>query len=207
MKRTKIICTLGPASSDEAVIAEMLKNGMNVARFNFSHGTHEYHKKMMDTFRKVRDELGVPAALMLDTKGPEIRLKTFRNGKAVLQEGASFTLRTDEEEGDEASVGVTYEKLPQQLTAGDHVLIDDGRVVLEVVQTTKDAVHCTVLAGGEISDKKGVNIPGKHLDFPYISKQDEEDLIFGVEQDVDFVAASFVRSKEDVIAVRNLLDY
>ena len=185
----------------------MLKNGMNVARFNFSHGTHEYHKKMIDTFRKVRDELGLPAAVMLDTKGPEIRIGIFKEHKIFLQDGAEFTLTTREIEGDEAAVSVSYKDLPSQMNAGDRALIDDGRIVLEIEETTETDIKCRVLAGGEISDKKGVNIPGKHLDFQYISKQDEEDLIFGVEQDVDFIAASFVRSKEDVIAVRNLLDY
>ena len=207
MKRTKIICTLGPASCDEATIAEMLKNGMNVARFNFSHGTHEYHQKMIETFRRVRDKLGLPAAVMLDTKGPEIRLGTFRDHKVFLPDGASFTLTANEIDGDDEAVSVTYKDLPTQIAGGDRILIDDGRVVLEVQDCTPTDVRCTVITGGEISDRKGVNIPGKHLDFPYISKQDEEDLIFGVEQEVDFVAASFVRSKDDVIAVRNLLDY
>lgn len=207
MKRTKIICTLGPASSDEKVIAKMLKNGMNVARFNFSHGTHEYHKEMIDTFRKVRDELGVPAAVMLDTKGPEIRLKSFINKSVMLYSGDNYTLTTRDVEGDEKSVSITYKDLPEQLIKGDRVLIDDGRVELSVVDTTDKDIYCKVVVGGVISDKKGVNIPGKHLDFPYISKQDEEDLIFGVEQNVDFIAASFVRSKDDVIAIRNLLDY
>lgn len=207
MKRTKIICTLGPASSDEKTIAKMLKNGMNVARFNFSHGTHEYHKEMMDKFRKVRDELGVPAAIMLDTKGPEIRLKSFKKKHVTLHDGAEYILTTRDIDGDENAVSITYKDLPEQLVIGDRVLIDDGKVELKVINTNETDIFCTVIVGGEISDKKGVNIPGKHLDFPYISKQDESDLIFGVEQNVDFVAASFVRSKEDVIAVRNLLDY
>lgn len=207
MKRTKIVCTLGPASSDEKIIAKMLQNGMNVARFNFSHGTHEYHKEMMETFRKVRDKSGVPAAIMLDTKGPEIRLKNFKNKSVTIHDGAEYTLTSRDIEGDESAVAITYTELPEQLSSGDRVLIDDGRVELKVIDTTETDIHCRVVTGGEISDKKGVNIPGKHLDFPYISKQDESDLIFGVEQNVDFVAASFVRSKEDVIAVRNLLDY
>lgn len=207
MKRTKIICTLGPASSDEKMIEKMLKNGMNVARFNFSHGTHEYHKEMIDRFRKVRDELGIPAAVMLDTKGPEIRLCTFKNKSVVISDGAQFTLTSREVEGDETIVSVSYKDLPSQLSAGDRVLIDDGMVELNVLETNETDIICKVVTGGKISDRKGVNIPGKHLDFPYISKQDEADLVFGVEQKVDFVAASFVRSKEDVIAVRNLLDY
>ena len=207
MKRTKIICTLGPASSDEKTIAKMLKNGMNVARFNFSHGDHEYHKKMMDTFRKVRDELEIPAAVMLDTKGPEIRIGELKEKKAELKEGEEFILTTEEIKGDSKKVSVSYKDLPSQLNIGDKVLIDDGKIVLEVTDTSDTEIKCVVAAGGVISDRKGVNIPCKHLDFPYISKQDEKDLIFGVEQNVDFVAASFVRSKEDVIAIRNLLDY
>ena len=207
MKRTKIICTLGPASSDEKMIKKMLENGMNVARFNFSHGTHEYHKEMIDRFRKVRDEMGIPAAVMLDTKGPEIRLGTFKDNSVVICAGAEYTLTSRDVSGDENIVSVSYKDLPGQLEAGDRVLIDDGMVELSVVETNETDIICKVVTGGKISDRKGVNIPAKHLDFPYISKQDEADLIFGVEQRVDFVAASFVRSKEDVIAVRNLLDY
>lgn len=207
MKRTKIICTLGPASANEKTIAAMLKNGMNVARFNFSHGDHAYHKDMIDMFRKVRDEMGVPAAVMLDTKGPEIRLKSFREKTVVLTEGEQFTLTVRDIAGDKTAVAVTYKDLPSQLSAGDRVLIDDGKVELKVLSVTETDILCEVATGGEIADKKGVNIPGKHLDLQYISKQDEADLIFGVKENVDFVAASFVRSKEDVIAVRNLLDY
>lgn len=207
MKRTKIICTLGPASANEKTIANMLKNGMNVARFNFSHGDHEYHKKMIDTFRRVRDELGVPAAVMLDTKGPEIRLKSFKNKSVTLTQGLQFVLTANDIVGDETAVSVSYKDLPSQLSEGDRVLIDDGKVELCVKSVVENDIICEVVTGGEISDKKGVNIPGKHLDFKYISKQDEEDLIFGVEQNVDFIAASFVRSKEDVLSVRNLLDY
>lgn len=207
MKRTKIICTLGPASSNEKTIAQMLKNGMNVARFNFSHGTHEYHKEMIDTFRRVRDELGVPAAVMLDTKGPEIRLKTFKNKKAELTVGEKFTLTTNDIQGDNKKASITYKDLPSQMKSSDRVLIDDGRIELKVLSVTETDILCEVITGGEISDKKGINIPGKHLDFKYISEQDEKDLIFGVKENVDFIAASFVRSKEDVIAVRNLLDY
>ena len=207
MRKTKIICTLGPASRNKDVIMGMLKSGMDVARINFSHGTHEYHKETIDLFRSVRDELGVPAAVMLDTKGPEIRLGTFKNKSVILETGKTFTLTTNDLVGDEDKVSITYKNLPSQLSNGDKVLIDDGRIHLEVVSVNDTEINCKVISGGEVSDKKGVNIPNVHLDIPYISEADENDLIFGVTQDVDFIAASFVRSKEDVIAIRNLLDY
>ncbi|MBQ2968147.1 MAG: pyruvate kinase [Clostridia bacterium] len=207
MRKTKIVCTLGPASRDEATIEEMLKAGLNVARINFSHGTHEEHKKTIDTFRKVRDKLKKPAAVMLDTKGPEIRIGTFEQAPVLLEEGQTFTLTTKDIKGNKDCVSVTYDKLPQQLKEGNTVLIDDGRIRMLVTGLTDTDVICKVQNGGEVSDRKGVNIPYVHLDFPYMSEQDEKDLIFGIEQDVDFVAASFVRSKEDVIAMRKFLDY
>lgn len=207
MRKTKIVCTLGPASRNEKTLTRMLKSGMNVARINFSHGTHEYHKETIELFRKVRDKLGVPAAVMLDTKGPEIRLGNFKEQKAVLKNGAIFTLTTAEIDGDETKVSITYKDLPKQLSVGDKVLVDDGKIHLEVIELSEQDIVCKVISGGEISDRKGVNIPNVHLDIPYISKTDEEDLIFGAEIDVDFIAASFVRSKEDVIALRNFLDY
>ena len=207
MRKTKIICTLGPASRSEQVIAGMLKSGLDVARINFSHGTHEYHKETIELFRKVRDKMGVPAAVMLDTKGPEIRLGNFKNHKEILENGAVFTLTSDEYDGDAKKVSVTYKDLPKQLTPGNKVLIDDGRIHLEVTQVKKNDIICKVISGGEVSDHKGVNIPNVHLNIPYLGRADEQDLVFGVEQDVDFIAASFVRSKEDVIALRNFLDY
>ena len=207
MRKTKIICTLGPASRSEQVIAGMLKSGLDVARINFSHGTHEYHKETIELFRKVRDKMGVPAAVMLDTKGPEIRLGNFKNHKEILENGAVFTLTSDEYDGDAKKVSVTYKDLPKQLTPGNKVLIDDGRIHLEVTQVKKNDIICKVISGGEVSDHKGVNIPNVHLNIPYLGRADEQDLVFGVEQDVDFIAASFVRSKEDVITLRNFLDY
>lgn len=207
MLKTKIVCTLGPASRTEKVMTEMLRAGMNVARLNFSHGTHEYHKEMIETFRAARDKLGVPAAVMLDTKGPEVRLRTFKNGTATLCEGATFTLTTEEVEGDDTRVTVSYEDLPSQLKLGDRVLIDDGRIELRVTDLTSTDVVCLVIIGGEVSNRKGVNVPGVHLDIPYLSEQDMADLRFGVEMDVDYVAASFVRTADDIIAMRNYLDY
>lgn len=207
MRKTKIVCTLGPASIREDVIEAMLKNGMNVARLNFSHQTHEYHKKTIEVFRRVRDRLKVPAAIMLDTKGPEIRLGKFQNGAAFLEKGACFTLTTREAEGTAQEVSITYGDLPRQLAIGTRILLDDGRIVLNVEKLTDTDIVCRVQSGGQISDRKGVNIPNVHLDLPYLSAQDEADLRFGIENDVDFVAASFVRSKEDVIAMRKFLDY
>ena len=207
MLKTKIVCTLGPASRTEKVMTEMLRAGMNVARLNFSHGTHEYHKEMIETFRAARDKLGVPAAVMLDTKGPEVRLRTFQNGTATLREGANFTLTTEDVEGDDTRVSVSYADLPSQLKPGDRVLIDDGRLELRVTDLTETDVTCVVVIGGEVSNRKGVNIPGVHLDIPYLSEQDMADLRFGVEMDVDYIAASFVRTADDVIAMRNYLDY
>ena len=207
MKKTKIVCTLGPSSADEETLTEMLRAGMDVARLNFSHGTHEGHAEMIEKFRRVRDAMKVPAAVLLDTKGPEIRIGKFKGGRVMLTPGAAFTLTTEETEGTETKVSVSYKDLPRQLAAGCRLLLDDGRVVLTVNDTTETEVLCTVTEGGMLSDRKGVNVPHVHLELPYLSEQDEADLRFGVEHDVDFVAASFVRSKEDVIAVRNYLDY
>ena len=207
MLKTKIVCTLGPASRTEKVMTEMLRAGMNVARLNFSHGTHEYHKEMIETFRAARDKLGVPAAVMLDTKGPEVRLRTFKDGTATLCEGATFTLTTEDVEGDDTRVSVSYADLTSQLKPGDRVLIDDGRLELRVTDLTETDITCVVVIGGEVSNRKGVNIPGVHLDIPYLSEQDMADLRFGVEMDVDYIAASFVRTADDIIALRNYLDY
>lgn len=207
MKKTKIICTLGPASRNEKTIEKMLLNGMNVARINFSHGTHEYHKETIDTFRRVRDRLELPAAVLLDTKGPEIRLGDFEEGKVELVKGDSFTLTTVKCLGNKERAYITYEDLPPQLENGNTILIDDGKVSLEVIRITDTDIECKVVIGGEISNHKGVNIPNVHLNFKYLSDQDKADLQFGVKEDVDFVAASFVRSKEDVIELRNYLDY
>ncbi len=207
MKKTKIVCTLGPATRDEKVLEQMLLNGMNVARINFSHGDHEFHKQQIDMFRKVRDRLGVPAALMLDTKGPEIRTQEIEGTNVRLKKGNMFTLTTKDVIGNEEITSITYKDLPRQLTKGNKVLIDDGKVTLEVVETTETDVICKVVSGGPIASKKGINIPNVHLDFEYLSEKDKADLAFGVKEDFDYIAASFVRSKEDVILLRNYLDY
>ena len=208
MRRTKIVCTLGPASDNAAMLKKLVACGMNVARLNFSHGTHESHQKVIDTFKKVRKESDQPIALMLDTKGPEIRIKTFKdNQKPILAENDEFVLTTREIEGDKHAVSVSYAGLPSELVPGNRILIDDGRICLEVVSTTDTDILCKVLAGGEISSRKGINIPYAHLEMPYLSEQDKADLVFGIQNDVDFVAASFVRCKQDVIDLRKFLDY
>lgn len=207
MRRTKIVCTLGPASGNEAVIEQLLKNGMNIARLNFSHGSYEDHAKMINTFRKVRDELKVPAAVMLDTKGPEIRIHLMKDGQAELQAGQRFTLYTEECEGTAEGVSVTYTKLSSQVQIGQTILIDDGKIILTVEECVENAVHCRVVEGGILKSRKSINIPNTHLEMPYMSEKDEQDILFGIEHDVDFVSASFVRSKEDVITLRKFLDY
>lgn len=207
MKKTKIICTLGPSTAKEEVLEKMLLNGMNVARLNFSHGDYEGHKKAIDLFRKVRDRMGVPAAVMLDTKGPEIRLKTFKDGKITLTEGKEFILTAKEIEGDENAVSITYKELPGQLRTGQRILIDDGKIILTVKKQTDFEIVCTVVAGGTLTGRKSINIPNTHLNLPYLSEVDKKDLLFGIEQDIDFIAASFVRSKDDVIALRKFVDY
>ena len=207
MRRTKIVCTLGPASNSEAVMEAMLRNGMNVARLNFSHGTHEQHSETIDRFRKVRDRLNLPAAVMLDTRGPEIRIRLMKDGGAVLTNGAPFVLTTRDIEGTNAIASVTYCDLPARMQPGYRILVDDGKIHLRVDSVEETEINCTVLAGGELRSRKSINVPMVSLDMPYISEQDKKDILFGIEKDVDFIAASFVRRAEDVIALRKLLDY
>ena len=206
MRKTKIICTIGPASRSEDMMRRLLLAGMNVARMNFSHGSHEEHKENIDRFRRVRDGLGIPAAVLLDTKGPEIRTGTFRNGEAVLQDGQEFTLTTKDVEGTEEISSVTYKDLAKDLNAGDTVLINDGMIMLRVKGTTDTDLVCEVIHGGKISDHKGINVPNVDISMEYLSDQDKSDLLFGIEQDVDYVAASFVRSADDARAIRSFLD-
>lgn len=206
LKKTKIVCTIGPASRDADTMREMLEAGMNVARLNFSHGTHEEHRKTIETFRRVRDEQDRPAAILLDTKGPEIRLGDFENGSEILEEGDEFTLTSEECSGTKERVSTTYKALPSQVSLGTSILIDDGRVRLRVAGTTEDEVRCIVVNGGKVSNRKGVNIPNQSLDLEYISEADRQDILFGIEMDVDYVAASFVRSGADVKVLRSLLN-
>ena len=206
LKKTKIVCTIGPASRDADTMREMLEAGMNVARLNFSHGTHEEHRKTIETFRRVRDEQDRPAAILLDTKGPEIRLGDFENGSEILEEGDEFTLTSEECPGTKERVSTTYKALSSQVSLGTSILIDDGRVRLRVAGTTEDEVRCIVVNGGKVSNRKGVNIPNQSLDLEYISEADRQDILFGIEMDVDYVAASFVRSGADVKVLRSLLN-
>ena len=207
MRRTKIVCTLGPASLREEMLEKMLKNGMNVARLNFSHGTHEYHKKSIELFRSVRDRLGLPAAIMLDTKGPEIRVGDFEGGATELVTGDDFTLTTRDILGNSREVSVTCKNLPSQLSVGKRILIDDGRILLTVKECTETDILCRVDDGGPVSNHKGINVPNTHIDMPFLGESDKKDLIFGIENGVDFVAASFVRTGADVVEMRKFLDY
>ena len=206
MRKTKIVCTLGPATDGEGVLREMMLAGMNVARFNFSHGTHPEHKARLEQVKALRKELGLPVAAMLDTKGPEVRLKNFAGGSVTLQEGQEFTLTVEDVEGDATRCAVTYAELPQDVKAGDTILLDDGLVQLTVLSTTASAIRCRVENGGVMKDHKGVNVPGVSLSMPYMSQQDREYILFGMEEGFDFIAASFVRSAADVRELRKLLE-
>ena len=206
MRKTKIVCTIGPASSSPEVFAEMCRAGLNVARLNFSHGTHEEHQQKFDMIRKVRAELNLPIAIMLDTKGPEYRIRTFKNKRIVLKDGDSFTFTTRKVEGDETIVGVSYAGHAKELSVGDTVLVNNGLVIFEVASIEGTEIHCRVVVGGELSDCKSMSFPHKVLDQAYLSEQDKSDLLFGIRNGVDFVAASFVSRKQDVQDVRRFLD-
>ena len=206
MRKTKIVCTIGPASRDRETLREMLQAGMNVARLNFSHGTHEEHRETIERFRSVRDEMDMAAAVLLDTKGPEIRIKNFENGSEVLDDGQAFTITTEEVPGTKEIVSVNYKDLPKEVNAGNLVLINDGKIVIKVVETTDTEVRGTVVHGGTISNHKGINLPNVNLNMEYLSEQDRKDILFGIEMDVDYIAASFVRTAHDVEVVRELLE-
>lgn len=206
MRKTKIICTIGPASENEEVLAQMCKNGMNVARLNFSHGSHEEHKKKVELIKKVREKLNLPIPIMLDTKGPEYRIGTFENKKIHLEDGDTFTFTTEKIVGNQERVSVSYEHLTDELHVGDQVLVSNGLVQFEVKKIKGRDIVCTVLAGGDISDRKSMNFPNKVLRHEYLSEHDKADLLFGIENDVDFVAASFVSTKADVESMRKFLN-
>ena len=205
MRKTKIVCTIGPASESEEVLRELCLNGMNVARLNFSHGTHEEHLERINRIKKVRKELGLPIAIMLDTKGPEFRIGTFKKGKVMLEEGKKFTLTTEEIEGDKNIVSVSYKNLANELEPGDRILLNNALLELEVVSTNGTEIETKVIAGGELSNRKSMSFPGTHLQQVYLSEQDKSDIAFGVENDVDFIACSFVSVKQDLVDVHNLL--
>ena len=205
-RKTKIICTLGPSSEGEEVMRKLILAGMNVARFNFSHGEHDEQLKKLNTLRSLREELHMPVAALLDTKGPEIRLRSFENDSTILEEGQTFTLTTDQSVmGNQEKVAISYEGLVEDVYPGTHILIDDGLVEMIVTEVKDVDIVCTVLNGGKISNKKGVNVPNANLSMEYISPKDKKDLIFAVQQDFDFVAASFTRTADDVNAIRDVL--
>ena len=206
MRKTKIICTLGPSTDKDGVLRELVANGMNVARFNFSHGSYEEHKGRLDMLKAVRAELNKPVAALLDTKGPEIRLKEFKNGVEMLEAGQTFTLTTREVEGTKEICSITYKDLPQDVHEGGTIMLDDGLIKLAIKSVTDTDIVCEVLNSGKIKTKKGVNVPGVHLSMPYLSQKDREDIIFGIQNGFDFIAASFVRTAQDVYDIRNLLN-
>ena len=206
MRKTKIICTLGPSTDKDGVLRELVANGMNVARFNFSHGSYEEHKGRLDMLKAIRAELNKPVAALLDTKGPEIRLKEFKNGVEMLEAGQTFTLTTREVEGTKEICSITYKDLPQDVHEGGTIMLDDGLIKLAIKSVTDTDIVCEVLNSGKIKTKKGVNVPGVHLSMPYLSQRDRDDIIFGIQQGYDFIAASFVRTAQDVYDIRNLLN-
>ena len=206
MRKTKIICTLGPSTDKEGVLRDLIANGMNVARFNFSHGSHEEHLGRLEKLKALREELGKPVAALLDTKGPEIRLKDFKNGVENLVAGQTFTLTTREVEGTKEICSITYKDLPMDVEPNGTIMLDDGLIKLQIQTVNDTDIVCTVLNNGKIKNKKGVNVPGVHLSMPYMSQRDKDDIIFGIQQGYDFIAASFVRTAQDVYDIRNLLN-
>ena len=205
IRKTKIVCTMGPNLFEKHLIAPLMKAGMNVARFNFSHGTYETHQHYYDELCRIRDELGLPVATMLDTKGPEIRVRSFKNGHVTLQNGQLFTLTTDEVEGDEERVSITYKELPQDIAVGSSILIDDGLIGMQVERIDGADIVCRVLNGGVVSNNKGVNIPNAHLSMPFISEKDHQDILFAIKNGYDFIAASFTRCADDIMQIRHIL--
>ncbi len=205
MKKTKIICTMGPACENEATLEKMMLAGMNVARFNFSHGDHAEHKRRMNTVKRVREKLGLPIAILLDTKGPEYRIGTFENHKIELCDGADFVFTTEDIVGDEARVSVSYKHLPGELSAGDTILLNNGLLEFAVIETTQTEIRTKVIIGGELSDRKSMSFPGKVMKQKYLSEQDKKDIEFGVKNGVDYIACSFVSNKQDLIDVHEYL--
>ncbi len=205
VRKTKIICTLGPSTEKEGVLEQLMLAGMNVARFNFSHGDHEEQLGRLTQLRAAREKLGLPVAALMDTKGPEIRLREFAEGKVMLEAGQTFTLTTRTVVGDEHQVSISYKNLPQDVEVGTHILIDDGLIEMTVTNVNDTDIECRVINGGKVSNKKGVNVPNVELSMDYISPKDYKDIVFAVKEDFDFIAASFVRTADDVREVRNIL--
>lgn len=206
MRKTKIICTIGPASQNEETLTQMCLAGMNVARLNFSHGTHDEQKGKIDLIKKVREKLNIPLAIMLDTKGPEYRIGTFADGSVTVNDGDFFTFTTEDVEGDNTKVSVNYKGLINDLSIGDQILVNNGLVIFEVVSINGNNAECKVVVGGVLSNKKSMCFPNKVMTGPYLSEQDKADILFGIQNGVDFVAASFVSTKEDAVAVREFLN-
>lgn len=206
MKKTKIVATIGPASDTKEMFTELVKAGVNVARLNFSHGTHEEHQKRIDMIKEVRKELGIPVAIMLDTKGPEIRIGKFKNGRIDILQGQNFMLTTEDILGDETKVSVSYRGLPNDVQVGGRILIDDGLVEFEIVEKTDTAIKLIAINSGELSNRKGVNVPNTKINLPSLTEGDIEDIKFGIKNDVDYIAASFIRTREDVLSIRLILE-
>lgn len=206
MRKTKIICTIGPACDNEETLIKMCRAGMDVARLNFSHGTHEEHLEKINLIKRVREKLELPIAIMLDTKGPEYRIKTFKDGKVLLKDGDMFTFMTDDVEGDETCVSVSYKNLYKELDVGNRILLNNGLVVFEVTEINGASIVTKVLSGGELSNRKSMSFPGKVLEQEFLSEQDKSDILFGIAQDVDFIAASFVSREKDIRAMREFID-
>jgi pyruvate kinase len=206
MRRTKIVCTLGPATDQDGVLEQLIVSGMNVARFNFSHGSHEEQGKRFDEVVRLREKYDLPVATLLDTKGPEIRTGNFKDGSVVLEAGQEFFLTTEDIEGTKEGVSVTFKGLPQDVKIGSSILIDDGLIGMEVIRKTDTKVTCIVKNGGKVSNHKGINLPGTEISMDFISERDREDVLFGIEKGYDFVAASFTRTADDVVAMRKLLN-
>lgn len=206
MRKTKIICTIGPASASEKTLTQMCLAGMNVARLNFSHGSHNEHKEKIELIKRVRENLDMPIPIMLDTKGPEYRIKTFKNGSVEVCDGAQFTFTTEDVDGDETRVSVSFDGLIKDLSVGDRILVNNGLVVFEVSELTETEAICNTVVGGTLSNRKSMSFPNKVMSGPYLSEQDKADLLFGIENDVDYVAASFVSTKSDVISLRQFLN-
>ncbi|MBR2489410.1 MAG: pyruvate kinase [Clostridia bacterium] len=205
MRKTKIVCTIGPACTDEETITQMCLAGMNVARMNFSHNTYAEHGERIRLVKKVREKLGMPIAIMLDTKGPEYRIKTFKDGRINLEKGQKFIFTAEEIDGDGTKVSVNYKELPHELLKGDTILLNNGLLTFEVESTTETDVICKVVVGGELSDRKSMSFPNKTLKQVYLSEQDKQDILFGVQNDIDFIACSFVSCKQDLLDVKEFL--
>lgn len=206
MRKTKVICTIGPACEDAEVLSEMCREGMNVARLNFSHGTHEEHQRKIDVIKETREKLNLPIPIMLDTKGPEYRIRTFENERVKLSDGDEFTFTTEEVIGNEKIVSVNYKQLMENLEVGDTILVNNGLVIFKVIELDDTKAKCEVVVGGELSNRKSMNFPNKVMKHDFLSEQDKEDILFGIKNEVDIVAASFVSKRQDVADIRKFLD-